>query len=173
MKKLELLRRHLLASVPGLADNPERLLTFVEQGSIEFHRAATQPVKAPSAYSHGYDYEAHLVITDYSGEVDAVVVPLLQWLAHYEPGARPGQALRIEAEILDSQTWDLSLTVPLSERVLATLDCDSGRIDVEHRLPEYPVEPCAAAHWQLYIRGPDLPEPELIAEWDTPEWINV
>ena len=38
MKKLTSLRKHLLASVPGLANDPDRLRTYIPEGSIAFHR---------------------------------------------------------------------------------------------------------------------------------------
>ncbi|MEQ9133310.1 MAG: phage tail protein, partial [Salinisphaeraceae bacterium] len=148
MRKLQHLRQHLLDRVAGLAANPDRLLTFVQDGAIEFHRG--------QHLSHEYQVPAQLVLTDYSGDLDEVMIPLLQWLSRYEPGLSPKDGLRFEAEILANNRWDLMLTVPLTERVVAVVNCDEGRIDVEHRLPEYDIEPCPAEHWRLYIRRPEV-----------------
>lgn len=161
MRKLEALRQHLLASVPKLAANPDRLLTFVQDGAVEFHRG--------QHLSHEYQFPAQLVLTDYSGELDAVMLPLLQWLSRYEPSLNPKEGIRFEAEILSNHNWDLAVTVQLSERVVATVDCEAGSINVEHRMPAYEIEPCPATSWELYIRRPEVdPAYQLIATWSEP-----
>lgn len=161
MRKLTALRQHLLASVPGLAENPDRLLTFITDGGIEFHRG--------THLSHGYSVPAQLVVTDHGGELDDIIIPLLQWLSRYEPDIDPKNGIRIEAEILSNQRWDLAITADLTERVVATVDCEAGRINVDHRMPAYELEPCPAEHWQLYIRRPEVDANyRLIAEWDEP-----
>lgn len=167
MRKLALLRAHLVAAVPGLARDPDRLLTFVESGSIEFHRSGSQPHQAPAAYSHQYTAPVRLELRDYTGELDAIIVPLLQWLSHYQPDLDPTAAVTFDAEIIDAKTVDLSITVTLTERVVAPVDCATGRIEAEHRLPEYPVDACPAKHWSLYLRGPEHPDPHLLTEWDS------
>lgn len=160
MKKLHLLRKHLINAVPGLARDPDRLLTFVEEGSIEFHRGPN--------LSHEYQFAAQLVLTDYAADLDTVIVPLLQWLAEYQPDVDPLQAINFEAEILANNAVDLALRIRLTERVIAQVDCEAGAIQVEHALPRFTRDACPATHWQLYVR--DVPEEEawtLTSEWDT------
>lgn len=161
MKKLELLRAHLFASVPALRDDPTRLLTYIERGRIRFRRSAV----GPQNLSHEYVAPVTLIILDWTDPLDSLIVPLLAWLSHYQPDLAE-DALDFDAEIHTSQSADLSLTVALTERVSAHGDCDTGQIHLTHRLPEYPSS-CAATHWQLYLRGPAHPAPVLIAEWDT------
>lgn len=129
MKKLVALRQHLINAVPALARQPERLLTFVEDGAVEFTRGRN--------YDHGYRYTARLIVTDWGGDTDTLVVPLLYWLTRYQPNADPDRALQFEAEILANDAWDLSITVNLDERVLTRADASTGRIDVEHIMPAY------------------------------------
>lgn len=161
MKKLAALRAHLLAAVPGLARNPDRVLTFVESGRVEFHRG-------PSL-SHGYTIPAQIVLTDYSGEIDAVILPLLHWLSIHEPDLDPAEAVRFDAEILDNNSWDLALTVTLTERVVATLDTATGHIHSQHRMPAYPDPADRPAQWRVYATAPGDEQPRQIAEWaDTP-----
>lgn len=158
MKKLEALRQHLLSSIPGLQDNPDRLLTYIEDGTIEFHRG--------QHLSHEYRVPAHIVLTDHFGDIDAVMIPLLQWLSHYQPNLRPEEAVRFQAELLSHHAWDLAIEVTLTERVVALVNCAEGRIDVEHRLPEFPIDACPAVHWKLYIRDSGVgPDYNLVAEW--------
>ncbi|MCT8467017.1 phage tail protein [Chromohalobacter canadensis] len=161
MKKLESLRAHLVGAVPELQRGPERLLTFINDGNIRFHRG--------QHLSHEYRVDAKLVVTDYSGELDTLIIPLLQWLSHYEPDTPPDEAVMLEAEILSNHAWDLALTVRLTERVVALVDCDAGTIKSEHRMPEYPIEACPATHWQLYTKGPGTTDYDLESEWGNDE----
>lgn len=160
MKKLHLLRAHLINAVPGLARDPDRLLTFVEEGSIEFRRGKD--------LTHEYRFTAQLVLTDFTGDLDTLMLPLLQWLAEYQPDADPGEAVSFEAEILNNKSVDLALRLRLTERVIAGVDCDTGRIQAEHSLPRFPSHPCMATHWQLATR--EMPDQEwhVAAEWKAP-----
>lgn len=160
MIKLQSLRQHLLASVEELRLNPEQLHTFVNDGKVKFARGTN--------LSHQYTVDAQIIITDYSGTPDTVMVPLLQWLNTYQPDLIEDEAVQIEAEILSNTHWDLALTVRLTERVVAKVDCSTGRINAERRMPEYPADACPATHWQLYIRKPYTPDYDLAAEWDSP-----
>lgn len=160
MQKLHLLRKHLINAVPHLKRDPERLLTFVEDGQIEFYRGPT--------LSHEYQYTAQLILTDYAGEVDAVIIPLLDWLSAYQPNADPAEAVSFEAELLNHQTVDLALRVRLTERVVATRDCETGEIRAEHRAPYFAPPECPEVNWQLLIRdglgGAFIPA----GQWPTP-----
>lgn len=161
MRKLQSLREHLVASVPGIRGNPDKMLTFIEDGAIQFHRG--------EHLSHQYRIPVKIVLTDQSGDIDAVMIPLLQWLSHYQPDLDPDEAVRFQAELLDSRSWDLAIEVTLTERVVAKVNCETGRIESEHRMPEYPIEACPAKHWELHIKGPGQDDHELAAEWDSPD----
>ncbi|WP_416139076.1 phage tail protein [Halomonas sp. HK25] len=158
MKKLTSLRAYLLERIPDLKRNPDRLLTFIEDGRIEFHRGAH--------LSHEYRVPVRIVLTDHSGELDTVMIPLLQWLSRYQPDLDPTEAVSFQAELLHNRAWDLAIDVTLTERVVALVDCDAGTIHVDHRMPEFPLDPCAADDWQLYIRDAEAEDGyTLEAEW--------
>lgn len=158
MEKLHALRKHLIDRVPGLKKNPDRLLTFVEEGVVEFHRGQN--------LSHQYRMPVRIVLTDYGNSLDLVMVPLLQWLSTYQPDLNPAEAVRIDAEILSNTALDLSLQVTLTERVVAIVDCAQGKINVDHRKPEFDIDACPATHWQIFIRDDDAEgNYTLIAEW--------
>ncbi|MFM9269974.1 phage tail protein [Halomonas elongata] len=157
MKKLESLREHLVRAVPELERDPDKLLTFIQDGNVVFARG--------QHLSHEYRVDAQLVVTDYSGSLDTLMIPLLQWLSHYQPDLVPEEAVRLEAEILSNNSWDLALTVRLTERVVALVDCEAGRIDSQHRMPEYSIEACPATHWRLYVKGPHDDDYQLKQEW--------
>jgi hypothetical protein len=160
MIKLQSLRQHLLAAVPELKRNPEQLHTFVNDGKVKFSRGTN--------LSHQYTVDAQIIITDYSGSLDTVMVPLLQWLNTYQPDLIEDEAVQIEAEILSNTHWDLALTVRLTERVVAKVDCDTGHINAEHRMPEYPADACPAKSWQLNVRHPGDDSYTQEAAWDSP-----
>ena len=161
MQKLHLLRAHLINAVPALAKDPERLLTFVEEGSIAFRRGPN--------LTHEYQFTAQLVLTDFSANLDTIIVPLLQWLAEYQPDADPAEAIRFEAEILSHQSVDVALRVKLSERVLAKVECATGHIKVDRALPRFESNGCPDTHWQLLIRDSAAQNDyTLVAEWDGP-----
>jgi len=160
MRKLESLRQHLLDSVPDLARDPDRLRTYIPEGAIAFSRG--------QHLSHEYRVTAEVIIIGHRGGTDTVVIPLLQWLAHYQPDADPQQALRFSAEILSNEEQDLIFSIQLTERVVALVDCEAGRIESEHRMPEYPIDHCPAEHWRLYVKGPARDDYELTAEWQSP-----
>lgn len=140
MKKLTDLRAHLLANVPNLKRNPDKLLTFIEDGSIEFWEGPN--------LSHLYSFPVQLIITDYSGPVDDIILPVLSWLKIREPGHDPKNTLRFEAELLKNNSYDIAITVQVTERVIVKAT-DAG-LDVEHILPEPPME-MDATEWQIIM----------------------
>ena len=160
MKKLTSLRQHLLDSVPGLASDPDRLRTYIQEGTIRFSRG--------QHLSHEYRFNAEVIIIGTDGNLDPIIVPTLQWLARYQPDADPEQALRFTAEIHQNNDVDLIFTIELTERVVALVDCDAGQIRSEHRMPDYPLDACPATHWQLFTRSAGDDDYTLDAEWDSP-----
>lgn len=157
MIKLDELRRHLLNSVPALRESPERLLTFIERGAIRFARGPH--------LSHEYQVPARIVITDFAGSLDVITIPMLQWLSHYQPDLDE-DAIRFDAELLSTDRWDIAIEVTLTERVIAKVNCNTGAIDVEHRMPKYPLDACPPRRWQLSVKGPGDDEHQAVAEWD-------
>lgn len=145
MKKLQSLREALLAACPALQRNPDRLLTFVEEGSVRFH--------VGDNLSHKYSFTALIVLTDFAGDVDAVMLPLLHWLSVYQPDLVPDQAVRFEAEILKNDAVDLQISVQLTERVVVTQD-ENGAYIAEHQLDPRPIECMGPTPWELIVRGP-------------------
>lgn len=160
MIKLQALRQHLLEAVPDLKRGPEKLLTFVQDGGVAFARG--------QHLSHEYRVDAQIVITDYSGSLDTLMIPLLQWLSRYQPDLDPDEAIRLEAEVLSNDAWDIALTVRLTERVIALVDCDAGTISAERRMPAYPIDACPALSWSLHIKGPGEDDYQLESEWESP-----
>lgn len=158
MYKPASLRTFLTAANAELARDPDRLLVFIDEGSL---RATYAP-----GLSFEYGYTLNLVFTDYAGHPDAIMVPLLIWLRQHQPEllANPDNRdkLQFEADILANDAVDLSIKIPLTERVGVHPRNPGPGHDIEH-YPEPQLEAnLQAQHWQLYLGG------ELIAEWDVP-----
>lgn len=144
MKKLIDLRAYLLHRVPELKRNPEQLHCFIDTGNIAYHGSAN--------YSHRYKMEIRLIITEWRGHADDIVLPVLEWLTVREPCRDPNKAIQFSAQIIDSETVDLELRIPAEESVLVHFEDKQRRI--EHVLPEPDIELIDNAELQFFVEGP-------------------
>lgn len=161
------LREHLNTAIPELRLNPEQLMIFIDSGSI----VST----AVPGISFEYRYTINIILTDFAGHPDSVMVPLLAWLAvhQHELLANPDRRglIAFDAELLDNSKVDLSIKIPLTERVGVIARDDGSGYDVEH-FPEPPliadmIDPgqlpmLEVRHWKIHAGG------EVIAVFDTP-----
>lgn len=163
MNKPSSLKQHLIAAVPELRGNPDKLLVFIDQGRI---RSTTAP-----GLSFEYAYTLNLILTDYAGHPDAVAVPLLAWLKTNQPDLmenleKAKDAIQFEADILADDLVDLAITLPLTERVIVKRQ-EGAAHSIEHA-----AEPQLTEHWpvtamQLYAGS------ELLAEWNSAPPVGV
>lgn len=128
MNKPTSLRAALVAALPALGESPERLQVFIEQGKIA--------PSAESSLAFKYQYTCELLILDFAGHSDQVMVPLLAWARDNEPDLfrTDTNQISFEAEILSNKAVDLIIKVPLTERV-GVIETDAGIAEVRH-LPE-------------------------------------
>lgn len=158
MNKPDSLRAHLLAAVPDLAHNPDRLLMFIDNGKVRCTAAAS--------LSFEYSYNLQVILTDFAGHPDSVMLPLLGWLRTHQSELlvhldKATDGVQFEADILDQSKVDLSLSLPLTERVVVKRRPDEG-FEVSHP-DEKGYEPYTAhGPVQLHANG------ELLAAWDPP-----
>ncbi len=112
MKKPETLRDLLFASVPALADKRENLSMFIDKGRIA--------ARGTGSLSFEYRYTVSIVIQDYAGSIDDLVVPILAWIAEYQPDLLERgeqEPFSFDCEILDSDAADIDIAIELTERV--------------------------------------------------------
>jgi hypothetical protein len=129
MKKLMALRQFLSNSVPWLAENPDKLLMFVESGHID----DTPRVESLSFQKY---YTASIVVTDYPADLqDNVVMPLLAWLKKNQPQRRERKALDFCIKIIDNNNVDMEIKLELDEFV-QVIDNGDGTVSTH-----YPGEP--------------------------------
>lgn len=149
MNKPNSLRKHLLEHITELRNDPDRLLIFIENGKIRSTAAA--------GLSFEYEYSLQMIITDFAGHPDSVMIPLLGWLrtnqhellANFDKNK---DGIQFDAEIMANDLVDLSITLPLSERVIVRPQED-GTLDVKH--PQEPQLADAYPHqrYDLIIDG--------------------
>ncbi|MBF7683864.1 phage tail protein [Acinetobacter sp. B5B] len=131
MKKPNSLRSFLLEAIPELQNDPDRLLIFVDEGSIKSTMA--------NGLSFEYNYRLKMILTDYAGDLAAVSIPVLDWvrinqselLANLD---KVHDGIKFEAEILANDKVDLVIDMPLTERVIVKKDQNQLSVN-------YPDEP--------------------------------
>lgn len=132
MKKPQILRDHLLRTVPGLAAAPDKLDLFIDRGRVQCGKGA--------GLSFRYAYTLNLVVQDFAGDPDRLMLPLLAWISEHQPdllARAPQEPFAFEAEILDEKRTDVSITIDLTERVVVAAD-EGGRPVLGH-LPDVPM----------------------------------
>ncbi len=160
MKKPDTLRRTILSFVPALAADPSKLSLFVDKGRIA--------ARAGGTLSLEYRYTLNVVIEDYAGAVDDLMVPLLAWIAEQQPdlleGADP-EPFAFESELLGADRADVSISIELTEAVRVTPKVNGG-FDADHL--EEPRDRdefdgvCGVKLWQLFMRD------QLVAQTSDP-----
>lgn len=150
MEKPEGLGRLLLSAVPGLADTPDRLQMFIDRGRIVS--------RATPSLAFETRYTLNIVIQDFAGDTNEVFVPLLAWIAEFQPDLlqKAGhEPFTFEAEILDGDAVDLSIDLELTERV-GVQAAPEGGFTVEHFDEPRGLDEFAGVSgvslWQLFLR---------------------
>ncbi|PWE46673.1 phage tail protein [Pseudomonas prosekii] len=128
MNKPESLRSHLLSTIAELKHNPDRLLIFIDNGKVRCTAAAS--------LSFEYSFNLQIILTDFAGHPDSVMLPLLGWLSVHQSELlenlnKSADGIKFEADILDNSKVDMSLTLPLTERVVIGRD-DDGNTTLRH-----------------------------------------
>jgi len=154
MNKPESLRAHLLATVAEFKHNPDRLLIFIDNGKVRCTAAHT--------LSFEYSFDLQIILTEFAGHPDSVILPILGWLSVnqselLENLEKVKDGIQFEADILDKNKVDLSITLPLTERVVVGED-GQGNTTVKH-----PNEP-------QYVAGYLDPNWKPGAQGNTSEW---
>ncbi len=154
MLKPDSLRKALTDAAPVLAANPEMLRLYVDGGNI----AAT----LATSLAFEKQYTLNVVVTDFTGDFDLILVPVLAWLRENQPdilstdtGQKKGFVF--EADINNDSSFDISLSLLLTERTLVD---EVGAALHVRCIPEPPPPEPVTRPVELYING------ELASKWD-------
>ncbi|MHA7846213.1 phage tail protein [Serratia sp. D1N4] len=153
MIKPQQLRAALTESLPWLQRHPENLRLFTDSGRIASTLA--------NSLSFEYQFRLNLLITDYTGDMDLIIVPILAWLRQHQPDIMATEEKRrtgytFEADINNDGSCDISINLQLTERVIVKEH--AGALHVDH-LPEPPLPENVTRPMQLYVHG------ELVSTW--------
>jgi hypothetical protein len=134
MNKPASIRAAIVAALPELKRDPDRLQVYVDKGRV---RATGAPGR-----SFEYSYNLTLILLDFTGDEDALMVVILGWLAANQADLLQNletnkEAITFESDILDAGKVDLQLQLPLTERVIVKPRIGGG-FDITH-----PAEPAA------------------------------
>lgn len=157
MNKPSSLREALAFAIPELKTNPDRMLVFIDKGQI----VSTQ---APN-FSFEYHYTLNIVITDYSAHSDTIFIPLLVWIREYQPDLLTGRAeggMAFEAEIINHNTTDISITLNLTEAVVVTHE--SGKLVARHAPEPTLPDLSGPTGWRLFIKGEEVLQTPITIE---------
>ncbi|QUG76372.1 phage tail protein [Erwinia sp. E602] len=126
MKKAELLRDALIAGNTWCRANPEAITVWVEKVGIE--------TQATGEASFMYSYTIQALATDFPGDVDDLMLPLLGWVWEQQPdlllNPDSNRKIEFEADIISDDTADFLFRVPVWERVIVTKT--GGVVTAEH-----------------------------------------
>ncbi len=154
MLKPKSLRSVLEQAAPVLCNNPDMLRVFIDNGTIATTLAAS--------LSFEHQFTLNLIVTDWCGELDLLIVPMNAWLRENQPdimttdeGKRQG--FSYFADLNNNGSIDISFSLRLTERVVVT-QIDQA-LHINH-LDEPPLPIPAERPTDLYING------ELVSQWD-------
>ncbi|WP_272516668.1 phage tail protein [Providencia sp. PROV209] len=126
MKKLSSIKERLCQKIPYLKENPEKLYLFVDDGSII---ATYEP-----SLSYEYSYSLNIIIEAFPDDQNIIFAVVLEWIKEHQPDilANPDKratGIRFEADILNSQSANISIDLKLTERVIVAMK--EGKYHVE------------------------------------------
>jgi len=154
MLKPDSLRSALTDAVPVLRTNPDMLRLFVDNGKIAATLAAS--------LSFEKQYTLNVVVTDFTGDFDLLLVPVMAWAREYQPdimttdeGEKKG--FTFYADINNDSSFDISISLLLTERTLVK-EVDAA-LHVQN-LPEPPPPEPVTRPMELFING------ELVSKWN-------
>ena len=164
MLKLNSLKALLTQCLPDLARDPNRLIVLAENGTV----VST----GTTSLSFEWRYTARVIVLDYDGHADAVIVPIIAWMKRNQSEQmdnpeRWANAIKFRVEPLTTTTMDFGIELQLTERAIVKPD-PAAPPDAPHRLVvEHPEEPCHIGtvckpeHWELWLR-----DERMLAAWD-------
>lgn len=115
MHKQASLQKVLTEVVPGVATNPSMMRIFADEGAIDSTIA--------TSLSFVKRYTLNVILTDYTGNIDYILVPILKWVRVNQPdimttdeGQKKG--FTWYADINNDSSVDISISLRLTERTI-------------------------------------------------------
>ncbi|MCK3655805.1 hypothetical protein A4G19_08555 [Pasteurellaceae bacterium Macca] len=151
MLKPDLLRQVLSNSVPLFRTNPDKLQLYFDGAKIHATGAETP--------SFEYRYNLIVIVEDYPCHPDTLIVPVVEFLRQQQselfdnPDKRK-QGIAVELDINNHDTFDIQLTLPLTERVVVSES--HGEYQVEHKPEPTPYPYQEVINWRFSLKGEEI-----------------
>ncbi|PID66581.1 MAG: hypothetical protein CR975_02075 [Gammaproteobacteria bacterium] len=156
MRKLDALREFMLKSVAELGKHPDKLQVWTDDGKLTFKTLDPAP-------THKNRYTISVLVTEWSGPVEALTMPLLNFYKANHGEGDEGE-IAFEAEIIDRDRVDVLFKLSMHDKVVGIID-DDGTVIVK---PE--CSPESQVPW--FVEKPGqytlIWDGEEIAKWTTP-----
>ena len=128
MQKPKLLRQAIERVLPEIAENPEKLTMFVQQGAILSNKGTL---------SHSKNYTLTLLITDFTSDLDVLETAIIHWLQIHQPdilgaGQTEQNSFQFDVDILNHDSADVLYQLKLSERVVVLRDEQTEELHISH-----------------------------------------
>ncbi|MFU0865584.1 phage tail protein [Kluyvera ascorbata] len=126
MYKPKSLRKALTDAVPDLARNPEMMRIFIDNGKLASTLAAS--------LSFENQYTLNVVVTDFTGDIELLLVPIQAWLRIHQADIMTTDEGRKKgftyfADINSNDSADISISLMLTERTIVREDGDKLRVE--------------------------------------------
>lgn len=126
MYKPKSLRKALTDAVPVLARNPEMMRIFIDNGKLASTLAAS--------LSFENQYTLNVVVTDFTGDIELLLVPIQAWLRIHQADIMTTDEGRKKgftyfADINSNDSADISISLMLTERTLVREDGDKLHVE--------------------------------------------
>lgn len=136
MYKPKSLRKALTDAVPDLARNPEMMRIFIDNGKLASTLAAS--------LSFENQYTLNVVVTDFTGDIELLLVPIQAWLRIHQADIMTTDEGRKKgftyfADINSNDSADISISLMLTERTIVRED--GAKLHVESVPEPQPPEP--------------------------------
>lgn len=136
MYKPKSLRKALTDAVPVLARNPDMMRVFIDNGKLASTLAAS--------LSFENQYTLNVVVTDFTGDIELLLVPIQAWLRIHQADIMTTDEGRKKgftyfADINSNDSADISISLMLTERTLVRED--GGKLHIETVPEPQPPEP--------------------------------
>lgn len=128
MKKPKSLRAALTAALPEFRNEPSRMALWVENGRVKCRQTAT----------HGFamEYPLSILLTEMTTDIAVAMHAVNRWLRVHQPDllSAASDGFTFETDVLDNQSADVMMTIPICENISVT-DADDGGYVIDY-LPE-------------------------------------
>lgn len=136
MYKPKSLRKALTDAVPDLARNPEMMRIFIDNGKLASTLA--------TSLSFENQYTLNVVVTDFTGDIELLLVPIQAWLRIHQADIMTTDEGRKKgftyfADINSNDSADISISLMLTERTLVREE--GGKLHIETVPEPQPPEP--------------------------------